>query len=326
MDKGLFIATLSQLAYLFILIAIGYLLMKLRLIPENTNTVLSKLENTLFLPALMLTTFINGFTPDKLAGAWKILLGSVSLELIIIPLSVLIAKLCYKTDELRKIATYGLSFANFGFMGNAVMLAIYPKIFVEYQLFTLPLWIFIMTWGVPTLLLTDTVNKLAGIKARIKPLVNPMLICMLIGMIIGVSGVMDIIPTQITAPIMNVADMCGSIMSPVAMLLTGMTLAKSELLLLLKKWRVYIVSVIRLFVIPVIFLLFFSIIPKNSFISESFIVCAISALAMPLGLNTIVIPTAYGKDTSEASSMALISHVLSVVTIPTIFTLVKALI
>ena len=47
--------------------------------------------------------------------------------------------------------------------------------------------------------------------------------------------------------------------------------------------------------------------------------CLICSLAMPLGLNTIVIPAAYGKDTTAASGMALISHALSVVTIPLLF-------
>jgi predicted permease len=48
-------------------------------------------------------------------------------------------------------------------------------------------------------------------------------------------------------------------------------------------------------------------------------------LAMPLGLNTIVVPGAYGKDTTDAASMALISHILSIITIPIIFMLVSNL-
>ena len=44
-------------------------------------------------------------------------------------------------------------------------------------------------------------------------------------------------------------------------------------------------------------------------------------LGMPLGLSSVIIPTAYGKDTSEAATLALVSHVLCVATIPVIFTL-----
>ncbi len=38
-----------------------------------------------------------------------------------------------------------------------------------------------------------------------------------------------------------------------------------------------------------------------------------------LGLNTVVVPSAYGKDTSVASGMALVPHVASIVTIPLVF-------
>ena len=41
--------------------------------------------------------------------------------------------------------------------------------------------------------------------------------------------------------------------------------------------------------------------------------------AKKLGFNTVVIPSAYGKDTSTAAGMALISHTLSCITIPLIF-------
>ena len=145
-------------------------------------------------------------------------------------------------------------------------------------------------------------------------------------MIIGLTGFMNIVPEGISKPVTGVIDVLGSLMSPIAMLLTGMTLAKSSFISLIKKWRVYIVSAIRLIAIPVLFLLLFSFIPRSEFFSDTFIKCAIAAMAMPLGLNTIVIPTAYGKDTSDASSMAFISHLMSVITIPLVFGLMQILI
>jgi predicted permease len=43
---------------------------------------------------------------------------------------------------------------------------------------------------------------------------------------------------------------------------------------------------------------------------------------MPLGLNTVVIPSAYDKDTSDAAGLALVSHILACITIPVIFSLI----
>ena len=59
------------------------------------------------------------------------------------------------------------------------------------------------------------------------------------------------------------------------------------------------------------------------FLTQTAYICGLCSLAMPLGLNTIVIPSAYGKDTSVAAGMAVISHLLAVVTIPVIFAIIN---
>ena len=310
------------MVFLFLFIAAGYILMKMRLLPENSNTVLSRLENMLFIPALMLATFMKNFTVEKLSDSGRILLLSIALEIVIIPIAIGISRLCFSDAYLRKIATYGLSFANFGFMGNAVMQSLFPDIFMEYLVFTLPLWIFIMLWGVPFLLMSDEAEEAPTLKSRLKPLCNPMMICMLIGMILGLTGITEYIPESVGDAI----TVTGDCMSPVAMILTGITVAKSNLFSLIKRPRIYVLSLIRLVVIPILFTLLFTLIPKNSITDTTFLTCATAALAMPLGLNTIVVPGAYGKDTTDAASMALISHVLSIGTIPLVFMLFSALI
>ena len=56
------VSTLNQLAFLFGFIAIGYFLMKIGAIQKNASAVLSKLENVIFIPALVMGTFIENFT------------------------------------------------------------------------------------------------------------------------------------------------------------------------------------------------------------------------------------------------------------------------
>ena len=56
-------------------------------------------------------------------------------------------------------------------------------------------------------------------------------------------------------------------------------------------------------------------------ISYDLSLCIIVVLSMPLGLNSIIVLNAYDKDISEASAMALISHVLSIISIPLIFSI-----
>ena len=62
---GVFVSTLSQTAFLFSLIIVGYVLAKFKLIPESSASVISKLENLLFVPALVTGTFITNFTVEN---------------------------------------------------------------------------------------------------------------------------------------------------------------------------------------------------------------------------------------------------------------------
>lgn len=316
--------TLYQMIFLFAFLILGYFLTRTRVLPSTAASILSKLENMIFIPALVMGTFIKNFTVASFSTAWKILLFSLILELILIPIVILICKGCAKDTYTQKIYTYGLAFSNFGFMGNAIVAALFPEHFTNYILFTLPLWSLIYVWGVPTLLMGENSEQKPTLRSRLRSFVNPMFICMLIGMIIGICGIgsADLshlpIADGVRGSILSVIDVAGSCMSPIAMLLTGITLGSINLSGTLKRKSIYVVSVLRLLVFPLVaigILCFFPSCP------EVLVICTVCSLAMPLGLNTIVIPSAYGKDTSTAAGMALVSHLLSVLTIPVIFML-----
>ena len=109
---------------LFAFIAIGFILSKTKVLPDNSSVVLSRLENFVFVPALVMGTFIKNFTTENISSLWKILLFSVILLALLLPFSFLFAKMFCKDEFLKKIVIYGLEFSNFGFMGNAVVLGL----------------------------------------------------------------------------------------------------------------------------------------------------------------------------------------------------------
>ena len=309
----LFLPTLNQMVFLFAFILIGYFLAKFKIVPHGSAGILAKLENWLFIPALVMQTFIGNFTVSNLGVTWKLFVFGFIIDAVVIPLSIVSARIAAKDSYTRKICIYGLCFSNFAFMGNAVVNAIFPDVFYEYIVFTLTLWIPIYLWGVPALLVSDGEKK--SLASRLKSFVNPMFIAMIIGMIIGITGL------DLPSSVESVISTSASCMSPIAMLLTGFTVAEIDIKKTLSKLSVYTISVLRLIVYPLIAIGIFAIIPLD--IPDSYVICAVCSIAMPLGLNTIVIPAAYGKDTSVASGMALISHILSIITIPVIFMLLR---
>lgn len=305
-----FLSTLNQMAFLMLLIVIGYILVKKDILPNYSAGLLSKLENNVFIPALVLGTFMQNFTLERMGVAGTYLICGAVVVLLSIPVAIVSSRFCAKDTYIRNIYTYGLSFSNFGFMGNAVVAALFPDIFMEYLIFVLPFWTCIYVWGVPSLLIPSD-GKKGSLKDSLNNLINPMFIAMLIGMVIGIVNLP--IPSFVDSAVSTL----GNCMSPIAMLLTGMTIAKIDLKATFTNMSIYVISIIRLIIMPLVAIAVLAFVP----LSYGLALCTLCSLAMPLGLNTIVVPSAYGKDTSVAAGMALISHLLSCITIPIVFML-----
>ncbi|MBQ8289160.1 MAG: AEC family transporter [Clostridia bacterium] len=307
---AVFHSTLSQIGFLFLLIGIGWLLAKLNVLPKGASAVLAKLETVIFVPALVMSTFMQYFTPEVLSAASKTLLASSATLAGSIFLALIFARLCARDDYSRKLYTYGLAFSNFGFMGNAVISAVFPAIFLQYLIFTIPFWMLIYLWGVPSLLIPGSKKTIGD---RLRALFNPMFVGMVIGIVFGLTG------WQLPGFITSAVSVAGDCMSPIAMLLTGITVAGIGFKDSFGRLGVWAVSVIRLLLLPVIGILVLLFLPLGTTLE----VCIVAVLAMPLGLNTIVIPASYGKNPAIGTSMAMLSHLLSCFTIPLVFWLME---
>ena len=323
----LFLSTLNQMGVLGLYMTVGFIIAKLGVLPKESSKVLSRLENSVFLPALVLYTFLENFTVATLRDSWLPLLVSLCVEIAVIPIAIFISKKASRDGFIQRMYTYGLCFANFGFMGNAVVSALFPEIYQHYVIFTLPLWTIIYVWAVPELLVEkeqaeDAESGKQKLIARLKSFVNPMFIALLIGAVLGVSGLGELLLSAGGGKgifVTQVIKVLGDCMSPIAMLMTGITFATLDFKKVLGTVSLYVVTFLRLIVFPLVIgglalLLKTYVIEIPDFVYVS-LVCS---LAMPLGLNTVVIPAAYGKDTSIPAGMALVSHVLSIATIPLI--------
>lgn len=306
----LFLSTLNQMGFLLTLMIAGFVVVKVKAVPDNCNQVLSKLENNILIPALVMGTFMTKLTPEGIQASGQYFLAGLLLVCLCIPVAILIGKCFTKDAYLRNIYTYGLAFSNFGFMGNAVVLALFDDVFMNYLIFVLPFWAAIYIWGVPFLLM-PAAEKKRSLWQWLKPFVNPMFIGMAIGVVLGLT------PLTLPSFVSKAVTTLGDCMSPVAMLLTGMTIAKIDLKKAFTNVPVYLASLVRLVALPVLAVLLLWFMK----LEYGLALCVVCNLAMPLGLSPVVIPAGFGKDTSDAAGMALISHLLSCITIPLVFLL-----
>ncbi len=299
-------ATLSPMLMMFACMVIGFVLNKKKLCPDNTATVLSKLETYVLWPSLTLKTFSQYCTVGSLSENYPLVLFCLLSVTIAIVLAYVLSPVFEKKGYKRNVYKYALTFGNFGFMGNAIVPAILgDAALFQYMLFTLPLNVAVNTWGL-AILIPQKTNPL-------KSLLNPPLIAVVIGAVLGLTGASAYVPDFIHQTLTGL----GSCMGPVAMVLTGFIIGNYSFKMLLSDKKVYIASVLRLFIFPAAYILLLKLLGADS----TTLTMCLFGFATPLGLNTVVFPAAYGGDPGTGAAMAMISHTACVVTIPVMYAL-----
>ena len=301
-----FTATINQMMLLFSLIALGYVLRAGNFLPTNTAAVLSQLETKVLIPCMVFNTFSRYFTVDNISQKLDCVVVGFAVTAASALIGMLLARWFAPKGYPRKIYTYAFAVANFSFMGNALVLGLFGEsVLFDYLIYTLPLSLFTYSYCGSAL----NPNSTAGFSLKL--LFNPIYVAMIVGAAVGLTGIS--LPGFLT----SAASSAAACMSPLAMLLAGFVIGNYNLKKLAGFKKIYLVSLLRLIVIP----LFFVAVLKLLGVRQEMMMLTLCATAMPLGMNTVVYPAAYGEDTTTGASMVLISQVMSVITIPVMFML-----
>ena len=313
----IFNLTLSQMLMMFTLMLIGFVLRKTSALPDNAHITISKLETFVFVPAL---TFFNQVTQCTvktfIESAPLILYGFCIIVIAVAlsyPLSYLYVRKWRDSPELeykRNVYKYAMTFGNYGFMGNFIILGVFGnEMFYKYGLFTFAVAMFCNSWGLYILIPKD---RGASLSQNLKKgILTPPMIALFLGIALGLLGVGEYMPDFLV----SACSSAGNCMGPLAMLLAGFVVGGYDWRELFADKKVYIATAVRLIAIPAVMMLLLKLMGTG----EAIRTLALIAFATPLGLNTIVYPAAYGGDPKTGASMAMISHTLSVVTIPLMY-------
>ena len=127
-----FYLTLEQMLLMFLLIVVGFAFRKKKLLPDNAYSAFSKLETYLLVPSLTLYTQINKCTVASLTENWMLILYGAAIVLfsmaLAYPLSKLFVRNAASSPVLtyqRNIYKYAMTFGNYGFMGNFIVLEVW---------------------------------------------------------------------------------------------------------------------------------------------------------------------------------------------------------
>lgn len=290
--------TIQQIFKMFILILVGVVCFKVKILDPKKSKVLSDILIKVITPALIISSFQRDFETELVRGlVLSILLTAVSLGLAYIIVCVLL----HKNDKFDVVIDrFGAMYSNCGFMGIPLAYGVLGSEGVFYIIgFNLLFDLLIFTFGEKTM-------KGKATEGILKQMINPATVASAIGVCLFVFQIR--IPELIESPIQMIADMN----TPVAMLAAGVSVAQANIKKILKNGHLFYVCAIKLLIIPIAFALLCKPFP----IPETVYLTMVLATACPSATLTVLFSVMYGRDDVYASEIFSATTLLSIITIP----------
>jgi predicted permease len=286
---------------LFLLMLLGYIARKSKLIDKRVNAGLANLLLKFSLPCSIFVSMQRVYSRDVLRDSFAVLAACLLLYLVVFGLGRLFLRRVKGDPEEKKIWFFVLLFANVGYAGFPIVEAIFGMDGLIYTsmanaafnltVFTLGIYLF------------QTEFSAANGKRLLQ---NPALHATIIGFIFFLTS------WPVPTPIGNAISIMGGTTTPISMVVVGSTLADCDIKTIFAAGKSYVIIFLRLLILP---LLAFAI--GKLFIHNATALGVTVVLAgMPAASVTVIFAEQYKSDTLLASQMIFITTVLSMLSIP----------
>lgn len=307
-----FLLVFKEMSGVLLLIAVGFALNRLNLIPKTAGQTLSRLVTLLFLPAIQMYVNLMECRVDSLAENAVLVAFGVATLFVSMGASVLLARrFAPQDDYARGIYRYAFTIPNTGAVGTPLVLGLFGmQGLFQYNLFLFTTVLMTYSWGVIQLRPKEDQQSL---KQTLRGLLNPTFIALLLGIVLGVLGAKEWLPSVA----IDTVEQLSNCYVPISLLMVGYTVADFPVARVLREKKAYLYSALRLLIIPCTFLVVMRLIHAPD------IVCMMTVLtyACPCGMNVVVFPSSYGQDCSSGVSMVIVSSVLCLITAPIVYAL-----
>ena len=297
----------TNVGVLYIIVAVGYICDRMGIYTEET----AKKTVNFLLYFVASCTLINSFikieaTPDTVGKFFTAFALAVATHVI----AILINTLTFRNKQNEKNAVYKFAsiYGNVAFMALPLAQAVLGDEGVLYCVGGAVVFnLLTFTHGVKLM------GK-EGTKLSLKKLlINPGVIAVVIGLPIFISGIE--LPYIITRPVGMLADLN----TPVAMLVFGTYLSKTDLKTMLFDKKIYGVAMMKLIVLPLICMGIYYLCGLSGTLLTAVIITA----SVPSANNTFMFASVYGRDTATASKTVALVSFLSILTMPVIIAITQ---
>lgn len=287
---------LKQTLTMAVYMAAGWGLFKAGKITREGSRVLGSLLLHLIVPCVLVKSFCVEFSMEKLI----MFVQSFALCTVALLLSTTMAKLLFKKHPLD---CFSVAFSNAGFIGIPLVAAALGEEAVFY-LSGMLIWVNLLQWN-------WGISVIGGQKTRfsVKMLLrNPFIIATIIGLFLFVTGLGTKLPDVISGAMAGTA----AVNTPIAMIVLGVYLAQTKITSLFTTPRLYLISVIRLWLFPLVTLVVFALIPFPNDIRMAVLISSSTAV----GANIAVYAQMYDSDYPYACKTVALSTMVSIVMMP----------
>lgn len=309
---------IEQTLAILIILVIGSICYKTKLIDDTATGNLSNILLTLVQPVLIFTAFQMEFKFELMKGLFISMVLAFIIHIVAISVSYLLIrrkrrrgvvsngqrKIAYVVNEDVEVERLATSYANMGFMGVPLALGIYGTEGVFYvTAYIMAFNLFMWTHGV--IMISGSKNlKFKDIAARLR---SPSIIAIFLGLIFFIFQI------QLPEVINQALNYIGKINTPLAMLIAGASIAKTNVLRMFSgKLRNYYMVFIKLLLIPFIIMMMYVWLP----IDEKVKMIAIMMTATPTTTIGTILTIKYKKNSVLAAEIFAMTTILCILTIP----------
>ncbi len=306
MDNTILI--LNQTVIMLILIIVGILCAKLKLISSSTNKELSQFVLQVVNPVVIFMSYQKEYE----ARLVKNLLLTFAFSAIAFAVTILLAYLfIWKKDGRHtEVERFSAIYSNCAFMGIPLVNALFDSEGVFYLTAFLTVFnIVIWTHGV------ITISGEKDFKQVLKVFYSPTIIAIVLGIITFFLKIkLPEVPTSALQFISNIN-------TPMAMIVSGVTISATKISDLLKNVRIYYVCLVKLLIVPLVTALVMM--PFN--IDEMVRMTIVITTAAPPAAMCTLFCLKYNKNSVYASEIFAAGTILSVLTLPLVVNLTEKL-
>ena len=295
------LTVLSQVCIMFLLIGVGFLCYKIGMISKKSGEQLSEMLLFVVIPAVIINAFQIEYDEKMVKG----LILSFLFAVICHFAGILISKIVIsKKNPKYRIERFSFIYGNAGFMGIPLIAAILPGTGIIYaSIFLAVMNTFAWTHGV--ILMSGTVSP----KTAIKALKTPAIISIIIGVTLFLTSFK--LPSVMATTIGYISNMN----TPLAMFVSGIYIARTNLLSIFTDKKIYKISVLKLLILPLVMIALFMFISPDGE-NKTIMIANIISAGCPTATLALLFSTKHKVEPEFASKVIAATTLYSIVTLP----------